>query len=152
MESLAELRCDCCWRSRLPGIPPTSSPTSTRVRARAPQYCVLLSSLPLYASGETLTSVYADLKGGSVQWWGGGCVYTQIGKEGLLWLLLDVHTHPSSEFFLRRRLWKTEREVRAERAFSFLLQRSWLIAVSDKCFWSVGNAANFESYCYLEWF
>ena len=41
-------------------------------------------ALPLYASGETLTSVYADLKGGSVQWWGGGCVYTQIGKEGLL--------------------------------------------------------------------
>ena len=96
MESLAELRCDCCWRSRLPGIPPTSSPTSTRVRARAPQYCVFSSSLPLYASGETLTSVYADLKGGSVQWWGGGmCIHSD--RKGRTPLTPLGCTHPPEQ-------------------------------------------------------
>ena len=72
MESLDTLlRCDCCWCSRLPGIPPTTTSTSTtreEERARAFAHCSCVLSTH---SQETLTSVYADLKGGAGQ--RGGC-------------------------------------------------------------------------------
>ena len=71
MESLDTLlRCDCCWCSRLPGIPPTTTSTK-RASARALLRTAVASShAPLRT--ETLTSVYADLKGGAGQR-GGGC-------------------------------------------------------------------------------